>query len=104
MRYETTFVLSDTDICELDLGEVYETVHLFVNGEDAGVRVAPPYQFDISKWARKGENHLTVEVVNTLANRQRDFFSMTMPIEPSGLIGPVNIRVVEIADFEPETV
>ena len=92
LRYETTFVLPDTDTCELDLGEVYETVHLLVNGEDAGVRVAPPYRFDISRLVRKGSNLLTAEVVNTLANRQRDFFSMTMPIEPSGLIGPVTVR------------
>lgn len=91
MRYETTVFLPKVKSCELNLGEVYETAHVLVNEKEAGVRVALPYSFEIGKLLHEGENRILVEVVNTLANRQRDFFSMTMPIEPSGLIGPVTL-------------
>ena len=91
MRYETTVFLPKIKSCELNLGEVYETAHVLVNEKEAGVRVALPYSFEIGKLLHEGENRIIVEVVNTLANRQRDFFSMTMPIEPSGLIGPVTL-------------
>ena len=62
-----------------------------MNGHEAGVRVAPPYRFEIGDLLREGKNVLRIEVINTLVNRQRDFFSMTMPMEPSGLIGPVKL-------------
>ena len=91
MRYETTVFLPKVKSCELNLGEVYETAHVLVNEKEGGVRVALPYSFEIGKLLHEGENRIIVEVVNTLANRQRDFFSMTMPIEPSGLIGPVTL-------------
>lgn len=91
MRYETTVFLPKVKSCELNLGEVYEIAHVLVNEKEAGVRVALPYSFEIGKLLHEGENRIIVEVVNTLANRQRDFFSMTMPIEPSGLIGPVTL-------------
>ena len=91
MRYETTVFLPKVKSCELNLGEVYETAHVLVNEKEAGVRVALPYSFEIGKLLHEGENRIIVEVVNTLANRQRDFFSMTMPIEPSGLIGAVTL-------------
>lgn len=91
MRYETTVFLPKVKSCELNLGKVYETAHVLVNEKEAGVRVALPYSFEIGKLLHEGENRILVEVANTLANRQRDFFSMTMPIEPSGLIGPVTL-------------
>ena len=91
MRYETNVFLPKIKSCELNLGEVYETAHVLVNEKEAGVRVALPYSFEIGKLLHEGENRIIVEVVNTLANRQRDFFSMTMPIEPSGLIGAVTL-------------
>ena len=41
----------------------------------------------------QGTNHIRVVVVNTLGHQesQRDRFSMTMPQEPVGLMGPVRI-------------
>lgn len=71
MRYETTVFLPKVKSCELNLGEVYETAHVLVNEKEAGVRVALPYSFEIGKLLHEGENRIIVEVVNTLANRQR---------------------------------
>ena len=77
MRYEVTF---DTDgwspamrrAQELDLGEVHEMAHVWLNGKDLGVRFMPPYRFDVPEGLMKsGENRLAVEVTSLGANRLR---------------------------------
>lgn len=90
--YETAFVWHHSGPVALDLGEAYETAEVWVNGEHAGVRIAPPYRFDIGDLLRPGPNALRVEVTTTLARAQPDFFSRYSPQEPSGLLGPVIIR------------
>ena len=60
-----------------------------LNGEDLGVRVCPPYRYDLSKALRDGSNELVIEVSNTLANAVRDNFSFYMAIPASGIIGTV---------------
>ena len=80
---------------EIDLGEVYETAEVLVNGQSAGVRIAPPYVLTVESLFQPGENHITVRVVNTLGHQQsqQDRFGMTLPQEPVGLLGPVVLRV-----------
>ena len=73
----------------LDLGEVGQTSHLWLNGRDLGVRVCPPYRYDLTDALRDGENALVIEVSNTLANAVRDGFSAYMAIPASGMIGPL---------------
>lgn len=75
----------------LDLGEVYELALVRLNGQDAGIRICPPYRFSISKLLRPGKNQIEVEVTNTLACAIRDGFSKFMPANPSGLLGPVRL-------------
>jgi sugar lactone lactonase YvrE len=77
----------------LDLGKVVATAEVRVNGQLAGIRVAPPWRVDISKQVKPGENRVEVLVFNTLANHY-----LTIPTryrgEPtSGLLGPVTLRV-----------
>jgi sugar lactone lactonase YvrE len=77
----------------LDLGTVVATAEVRVNGQVAGIRVAPPWRVDISKQVKPGENRIEVLVFNTLANHY-----LTIPTryrgEPtSGLLGPVTLRV-----------
>jgi hypothetical protein len=89
-RYETGFDWAHREgMIWLDLGEVYETMEVWVNGQAAGVCICPPYRLDISELVRPGKNTLIVEVTNTLAKAQRDSFSRFAQQEPSGLIGPV---------------
>ena len=73
----------------LDLGEVYESAQVRINGKEAGVRVAPPYRFDVSRLVEQGDNSVEVLVTNTLAAQQRDYMSMTMQLDPARLFGPV---------------
>ncbi|MCA0755778.1 glycosyl transferase family 2 [Paenibacillus sp. N4] len=91
-RYETEFEWNDdAGHALLELGEVYETAEVWLNGEQAGVRICPPYHMEIIGLVR-GKNKLVIEVTNTLVKEQRDFLSAFAQQEPSGLIGPVQLK------------
>ena len=75
----------------LDLSEVYEIAHVKINDYEVGVKICPPYIFNINRYIIRGQNTLEVEVTNTLVKKIHDRFSRFMPQEPSGLIGPVRI-------------
>lgn len=91
-RYETEFEWDDSRAgALLDLGDVYETAEVWLNGEHAGVRICPPYRLEIDGLLKKGKNTLVIEVTNTLVKEQRDFLSSFAQQEPGGLIGPVRV-------------
>ena len=84
----------------LDLGRVVATAEVRVNGEVAGIRVAPPWTVDLSGLVKGGENRIEILVYNTLANHY-----VTIPTRYrgeiiSGLIGPVTLRVSGTADSD----
>lgn len=92
-RYETEFEWSQSaDSILLELGEVYETAEVWLNGKQAGVRICPPYQLEMNDLVRQGINKLVIEVTNTLVKDQHDYLSAFSQQEPSGLMGPVLIR------------
>jgi hypothetical protein len=92
-RYETEFEWNESsNQVLLDLGEVYETAEVWLNSEQAGVRICPPYCLEINGLIKKGTNKLVIEVTNTLVKDQRDFLSAFAQQEPSGLIGPVRVK------------
>jgi hypothetical protein len=56
----------------LDLGDVREIAHVYINDKDCGTLFAPPYRLDITKYVHgrdKGPNKLRIEVTNLPANR-----------------------------------
>lgn len=93
VRYKTTFDLNEkcSESCYLDLGMVYETVSVWINGMKAAEKICPPYHFPIEPGLlKKTGNTLVVEVTNTLAKRLgQNCFDRYQPQEPTGLIGPV---------------
>jgi hypothetical protein len=77
----------------LDLGKVVASAEVRVNGQAAGVRIAPPWRLDISRHVRPGENRIEVLVYSTLANHY-----LTIPTRyrgelTAGLLGPVTLLV-----------
>jgi len=90
MRYRTRIPF-DTAAgrVALDLGEVGEIAEVRINGKPAGVRIAPPYQFDITKLVQPGLNTIEVDVTNTAQAKWDDAFSRGDAV--SGLLGPVRI-------------
>ncbi len=88
----------------LDLGRVVATAEVRVNGQVAGVRVAPPWTVDVTKLVKPGENRIEVLVFNTLANHY-----VTIPTRyrgdlTSGLLGPATLIVTTTNDNEKEEV
>ncbi|MBR4902749.1 MAG: hypothetical protein IKZ46_17550 [Victivallales bacterium] len=92
VRYEGSLKLkAEQTTAVLDLGVVGQTAHVWLNGVDLGLRVCPPYRYDLKGIAKVGQNDLRIEVANTLANKVRDHFSYFMQLTPSGLLGPVRL-------------
>ncbi|MBP3336788.1 MAG: hypothetical protein J6L59_00100 [Clostridia bacterium] len=96
IRYETTLNLKKADKIMLDLGEVGEAATVKLNGKRAGNRIAPPYIFDITDLVKNGENNLEIIVSNHLGYNKRDYLSIYLTFEPSGLLGPVKIKSYNI--------
>jgi len=74
--YETTFNLANISTSAeyiLNLGDVRESAHVFVNGNDAGIVWAAPFDCRIGKYLKAGENNLRLEVTNLPANRIADY-------------------------------
>jgi hypothetical protein len=92
LRYETSFEWSGSrETIAIDLGQVYETAEVWVNGRLAGVCICPPYRLEIGGLVCPGVNKLAIEVTNTLVKDQHDFLSRFALQEPSGLLGPVRL-------------
>jgi len=104
----------------LDLGTVYHSARVRLNGNDLGTLIMSPYRVSVAQLRPTG-NVLGVEVTNLSSNRIRDldrrkvawkifheinfvdivykpFDASTWPIRPSGLIGPVTIQAKEAKD------
>ena len=79
------------EITHIDLGKVIATAGLRVNGEDAGVRVAPPWKFDVAGLLKAGPNTITVTVFNTLSNHYQTIPNNYRGDPDSGLFGPVRM-------------
>jgi hypothetical protein len=117
-----------TEAWRLDLGDVRESARVRVNGQDAGFAFAHPFHADVSEWLKPGANRIEIEVTNLSANRMRDlgrrvkagetddwkimrdinivnvdykeFTPAKWPLQPSGLLGPVEL--VPLRRITPE--
>jgi hypothetical protein len=119
-RYQNTFSFEMNNalpegvrIC-LDLGEISEVAEVWLNGKALGIAWAKPFKFDITGSVINGDNVLTVEVANTWCNRitgdaiTGEKYTSTnitrvdtltwdkVPLNASGLMGPVTIRRIEL--------
>jgi len=77
----------------LDLGRVSSVADVLVNGQHAGTLVWRPYQLDISKLIRPGENEIKIVVTNTEANQRAvgTRHRILPAIDIDGMEGPVQV-------------
>ncbi|NLX76182.1 MAG: hypothetical protein GXZ01_02225 [Clostridiaceae bacterium] len=87
LKYTAAFQIKDLEdfVYLMDLGEVHELVHLYINGHDMGVKMWKPYVFDITPWVKEGMNTIEAYITNSMANR------LAGAGLKSGLIGPVSL-------------
>lgn len=93
--YRFSISLDRTDVMMV-IPKTYETVHVTVNGMDCGTLIAPKYEFDIEKALHEGDNTVEIEVISTLNRSQKDLFSIFVPIEPLGILSPIEFKVKEM--------
>ena len=97
IRYEKSVTLDAVPAkAILKLEQVYEVAHVFVNGEDAGYILTPPYQIEIGSYLKTGENEIKVEVLTTPARDQliRDippFDFSYEAMEATGMVGAIEL-------------
>ena len=114
--YSTTFTLPQKNASEylLQLGKVYESARVYINGKDAGIVWSIPFEARIGQYLKAGQNTITIEVANLMANRIRymdrmgmewrkyheinfvnidykNFDASKWKVETSGMEGPVTI-------------
>lgn len=93
VAYEAALELENVvEAAKLDLGTVYETAEVFVNGTSAGVRICAPYRYDLSGLLKQGSNEIRIEVTNTLGTKVRSGIDHYLPIEPFGVEGAVTLK------------
>ncbi len=106
-------LLEKTKDIFLDLGTVKETARVRLNGIDLGVVWCKPWNVNVSKALKNGNNELEVEVVNLWPNRligdasipvgkekgktvtNISIYNSKSALLPSGLLGPVTIQEVD---------
>lgn len=74
--------------------QVYEVMKVSVNGKEAGFRLNPPYQVDVTDYLKTGENEITIEVATTPAREQLElpqppFDFGYEAIEATGMVGKI---------------
>lgn len=71
----------------LDLGEVFETATVTLDGADLGCRICPPYRFELGTLAA-GQHTLTIDVINTLDHAIPDISPSPNPPSPVACSAP----------------
>jgi beta-galactosidase/beta-glucuronidase len=79
----------------LDLGRVVASAEVIVNGKSIGIKAMSPWEFDLTRQLKKGENQIEILVYNTLGNHFLTTPSQYIGRTDSGLIGPVKLIVTE---------
>ena len=97
------------DAYRIDLGRVFETARVYLNGDSLTTLIGPEYAFDIPADDLLAQNTLTVEVSNRMINRIIDldrrkifwkrFYNTNFPSRLAGNRGPLGI--FDAADWEP---
>lgn len=72
-RYATTVNLSSAQLSGvkqwiLDLGDVRESAHVYINGKDAGVAFCAPFRLNIGNMLKAGNNTIEIDVTGLAAN------------------------------------
>ncbi|MCL4378911.1 MAG: hypothetical protein M1409_11170 [Actinobacteria bacterium] len=85
--YEQDFVVNNEENhgYRLKCSDVRDIMEIELNGKVVDVLLWPPYETEITKFIKKGKNHLILRVTNSVYNMIEGI------AKPSGIFGPVTI-------------
>jgi len=100
--YKSSFQLDNIDtkaVWFIDLGKVYFTAEVLINGKPAGTRINAPYCLNVTDLLKKGENTIEVRVTPgqlngfigeaEKGNKPYATFKRNTGLMSSGMVGPV---------------
>ena len=73
VTYTTKFNLEDFEKVTLSFDRAYHMAEVFVNGQSVGARMWKPFAFDLTEYAKNGENSLEIKVGNLVCNSLKDY-------------------------------
>lgn len=98
-RYEREISLERVPLwVALTITDAYEGVELFVNDVSLGIQIAPPFQYEVTPYLKRGGNRIVIEVATTLErenaslpDQMRTYLQLgpKQPTCPSGISGHV---------------
>lgn len=91
----------------IDLGKVYFTAEVEINGRPAGKRIFTPYELDITPYVKDGVNQIKIRVTPTQRNhsigealkgnpKYAQYKNLKKTLMPAGLLGPVTLKLVHL--------
>ncbi len=94
-RYEGDMLLEkfDEDIYRLCLPRIGDTAEVFINGISAGMILQNHGKLDITKLLVSGNNHITIDVTNTLVWTIRDGASTHLQVDATGLLEAPQLQI-----------
>lgn len=78
----------------LNLGQVVSTAEVWVNKQKAGLKLTPPWRFDITEYIKEGDNQIEILLYNTAANYYLSVPTMYRGSTKAGLLGTASIEIV----------
>lgn len=99
--YTSTFNIENKGNYILDLGTVYYSAQVYINGVEVGTRIFKPFKFDISDYVVEGTNTIEVRVTPSIyndfatrgENGDKNFSSLVNKgYMAQGILGPVTIQ------------
>ncbi|RYF16883.1 MAG: DNA-binding protein, partial [Flavobacteriales bacterium] len=100
-----------TDKVWIDLGAFSSIAEVKINGIDCGTLWTAPFELEVGKALKQGENQIEIQVTNTWANRLIGDSKLPLdkritnttapfrlggkPLNPAGLFGPVILKIEE---------
>lgn len=118
--YRNSFKISNTtlensNIINLDLGEVLDVAEVFVNGDSIGVLWTKPFRLNIHDYVKEGKNDIEIKITNMWINRltgdiklpvEEKFCRTNRPyiLEPYSEIGDETFRIQRAGLIGPVTV
>jgi hypothetical protein len=121
--YSTSFSINKDDktVYELHIDSLYESAKIIMNGKDGGYIWSIPNKLDITNQLHSGNNTISIEAANLMANRIRymdrnniswknyqeinfvnihykPFDASGWQVMPSGIAGEIYIKAIKIKD------